>query len=560
VTNAIEIDDDPFADIADTPRMRARDPMPTQLRLANALMPSLDPFMSCFAREMQWTAIDNPALWIMATNCIDTFFYNPTNIVKLDLKAPLLACIIAHEIKHILRMDADFMRGRNPEKANIALDAVINRDLINAGWRWPGMRFHNPLNPPISTSGMSGIATQHTHETALTIYNKLRDIETARAKNLNALKDGVREMPREMQGEDAQDRLRAIRKRAQKAMSEAEVLSDAMRAMERDKTSQAAAETEAKKEAAERQKKEDDAKAVEESADASDPFENLAAQDDGDPFENLANGAGEPDGEGEGEGASAGPDDDDDDESGDGAGECNGSGDAEGDGAPGGWGDHMSDIGRGLEGAGNEAGGNGWSIEKSAAYPDLEKLGMFVAAPHVKLERALGSRVQGVLKGWSKRSRSYQTPHSLSRRFGRIMPGARQQRVYQIAIAIDCSGSITVEDLQLFSALAHAWARKFARQADIHMCFYNTKVIRDGTSDYFANVDNIPRPGGGTDFRPVFGEWLGNLPHRPTHVLHFSDLDGSWPDEPQGVNVVHLVPPRYRNATAPFGEILVIEE
>lgn len=578
MTDATHVEDDPFADIAETPR-RAADPMPLQLRLANTLLPTLDPFMACFAREMKWVSV--PWCDVMATNSLDTFYYNKVGIETRGLKAPLLACIIAHEIKHILRIDSEFMRGRNPEVANIALDAVINRDLLRGGWKFPDMRFIDPVRPfdkVIAAGTLNGIATPHMHETALSIYSALMRRQDAadQARRVNSLTDAVKPLPAQSD-KQTQDRLRQVRDRAQKAASEAQVLADTLDAMDREKARQQAQEKAAKKEAAKRQQEEDDAKAQEQDqADSADPFEDISddASEGADPFEGLddaddkdesSNGdAGEEsDSEGEGDESDAGDGDDesDDADSNDGdEGEGEGEGD-EGDdaseGAGNAWESHLDDIGESLQGTQQ---GHSWSLEESAAAPELEKLGLIVSAPMVRLERALGSRVQGIMKGWSKRARSFQTPHSLSRRFNRIMPGARQQRVYQIAIAIDCSSSISIEDLQLFSALAHAWSRKFARQADIHMCFFNTQVVREGTSDFFANEDNIPRPSGGTDFKPVFGEWLENLQHRPTHVLHFSDLMGDWPAEPQGVHVVHLVPPNYRDATAPFGEILVIEE
>jgi predicted metal-dependent peptidase len=567
---------DPFASDDDGPKRV--DPMPRNLRIAQALLPALDPFMACFARSMKW--VEQPAIHILATNCFDTFFYNAKTINGApDLFTPaFLACGIAHEIMHVLRMDSEFMHGRNPQAANIALDAVINRDLLAAGWKFPGADFADPIRSYTRTGKkICLIATSDSKATAPYIYNFLAKpsamMDRARLDRENTMKDGVGQPdePKPDQEEsapaDADERRREITDRARQAISEADALQRILKRAEREKAAEEAAAREAARKAAQPEPAKpqpqaspaDDADsdpfAADEGADeSSDPFD-ADEGDEGDEGEGQGDEgeAGDEKGEGEpGKGASGAE--------GDEGGAMGGASDDEGEGDATSGMDIEGAIGAGMDDGANEGDpSNGWSIGQSAAAGALEKLGLIVSAPRIRLERALGARVQGIMKGWHKRTRSFQTPHAMSPKFGRIMPGPRQQRVYEIAIAIDCSGSISIEDLQLFSALAHAWSIKFARQANIHMCFFNDRVVREGTSDTFANESNIPNPSGGTDFRPVFGAWLDSLPRYPTHVLHFSDLMGAWPDEPD-CRVVHLVPPAYRDVKHPFGEIIVIEE
>lgn len=498
------------------------DPMPRNLRKAIALMPLLDPFLAAFSRNMTWRP--EKRVWVMATNCVDVFLYNPDTInAKPELWTPaLLACIIAHEAMHVLRMDHEFSRGKVHDVANVALDAIINRDLLDAGWRFPGMAFNDPLNiepycarigrkvgkgkrynvMPPEYAPPTAIATKAHNVTATYVYdalmrNKSTKAQAEFASKYNTLKDKVDQPARpadEAQADaEAQERLAKIKGMARRALEEAE-------ATQRARDFQAQQEAEENK-----------------AQDADDESDAGGAGDDGDDGESFFD---------------------------DGAGAASNDADKSADDFE-------------IPGA---MGGKGWSIEKSAAHGALEKLGLFVNAPSLRFMRVLGSKVQGIMRGWPKRHRSLRTPHAMSREYGRLVPGPRNVKQYHVAIAIDISGSISHETAQKFTACAHTWARKFAREADIHVAYFNTRVIKSGPISEFADDDSIPKPNGGTSFVDVFSRWIEELPIRPTHVLHFSDLQGAWPDEPRGVHVIHIVPPQYENATPPFGDVVAMEE
>ncbi len=503
------------------------DPMPRNLRRAIALMPLLDPFLGAFSRNMTWKR--DTRIWVMATNCVDVFYYNPNTInADADLWSPaLLACIIAHEAMHVLRMDHEFTRGRNHQIANVALDAVINRDLLAAGWRFPGMLFNDPLDPsefysrigrqtgkkryavaPPDKAPPSAIATRAQNVTAVFVYDQLNRDPSARkqattADKYNTLKDKTKQ-PDNAAGQERdkvdEDVARKIREMARKALDEAEAVQRA-----RDFDAQQAAQETGEQEQPEPELDDDES--------------------DG--------------------GAESFFDDEGDDESG--------------------LFSKPAATKGGNKPAANDfalpgSGGKGWSIEQSAAYGALEKLGLFVNAPSLRFMRVLGSKVQGIMRGWPKRHRSLRTPHAMSREYGRLIPGPRNVKEYHVAIAIDISGSISREQVQKFTACAHAWARKFAREADIHVAYFNTHVVKAGPISEFADESTIPAPRGGTSFVDVFDRWIEELATRPTHVLHFSDLQGAWPDEPRGVHVIHIVPPQYEHAEPPFGDVVAMEE
>jgi hypothetical protein len=546
------------------------DPMPAALRTARALLPMLDPFMGAFAGNMKWKPMTRIA--VMATNCLDTFFYNPEAINKNPkLWTPsLLACVIAHEVMHILRMDGEFTRdAKNKRIANVALDAVINRDLLAAGWKFPGMAWRDPyVSGGMYTGGMehepTAIATKYRDATARAIYDYLAGhyaAPTEAAQEKQALKDEVK--PRDESGEDAteesteagedatedaaRDLADKVRELARKAMQDMEAI-------------KAANEIDATEDATEEAESSD---AGEESSDATEDDSDAAGEEAGEDESGDAGDDGEADGDESGEGEDAGDFLSEDDGLGDmfdaGAGD-DGDAAGEADGEAG-EGDASGDAGEAPAGPSVPQAGDGWSLEKSAARGALEALGVYTRAPNIRFMRVLGAKVAGIMRGWPKRGRSMRTPHALSREYGRLMPGPRNIRQYHVAIAIDASGSISHEILQKFTAAAHAWARKFARQSDIHIAYYDTAIMKAGPISDFMRDGAVPEPGGGTDYRPAFdaGGWLESLPVRPTHVLHFTDLhipQHAWPAEPDRMHVIHIVPENCASLFCPWGDVV----
>lgn len=114
---------------------------------------------------------------------------------------------------------------------------------------------------------------------------------------------------------------------------------------------------------------------------------------------------------------------------------------------------------------------------------------------------------------------------------GIYLPGRQEQRIPQLAVAVDCSGSVDDAALSLFcEELSSILA---AYETELVVIFHDSRVQAVQT---FRRQDLplhlVPVGGGGTDFRPV-GRWLDDNGLRPACLLWFTDLEcSSFPDEP----------------------------
>lgn len=198
--------------------------------------------------------------------------------------------------------------------------------------------------------------------------------------------------------------------------------------------------------------------------------------------------------------------------------------------------------------------GGGWGLESSASARALENLGIRIKRPKIKLLRTAGAQVRGMLRSNIKRQRSMLATNPLSAAWGRLLPGRRRALDYRIAIAIDASGSITNQQLAMFTAAAHQWAQMFVgRGREIQVCYWARRVCASGPMSRFVDESQIPNAGGGTDFSSVLG-WLTTLPDTPTHLVCFTDLQFHYPEGlPGGTQTIWVVPPADMGREPGFG-------
>lgn len=193
----------------------------------------------------------------------------------------------------------------------------------------------------------------------------------------------------------------------------------------------------------------------------------------------------------------------------------------------------------------------GYGLQEGGVQREIERLGVVsVTRPVVRIARVAGAQVRGMLRSKSSRVRSSMTPSAMSAAHGRILPGPRRKNEYNIAIAIDASGSISHERLQLFTESARQWVTQFqSRGKDVQVCFFDTGIRKRGTMRDFRDANNVPNSGGGTCFLPLFAQWLPSIP-KPTHLIIFTDTQGTWPTEaPQGVRVIGIIPNSYKSSS-----------
>jgi len=134
---------------------------------------------------------------------------------------------------------------------------------------------------------------------------------------------------------------------------------------------------------------------------------------------------------------------------------------------------------------------------------------------------------------------------------GLYLPGVVREGVGEIAIAVDCSGSVCARQLRLFEAEVRS-ILEGQRPERVHVLYFDTEVHKAET--YFAGepVHFNPVGGGGTDFAPCF-DWLDEHGIQPQTLVFLTDLCGTFPERQPGYPVLWASTERRQ---APFGSVI----
>jgi predicted metal-dependent peptidase len=89
---------------------------------------------------------------------------------------------------------------------------------------------------------------------------------------------------------------------------------------------------------------------------------------------------------------------------------------------------------------------------------------------------------------------------------GLYLPGAMRAGVEEIAIAIDCSGSVNRRQLRLFEVEVRSILQG-QRPQRVHVLYFDATVHKVETCEAGQPVHLNPVGGGGTEFGPCF-DWL----------------------------------------------------
>ena len=111
---------------------------------------------------------------------------------------------------------------------------------------------------------------------------------------------------------------------------------------------------------------------------------------------------------------------------------------------------------------------------------------------------------------------------------GLYLPGVIREGVGEIAIAVDCSGSVTARQLRLFEAEVRS-ILEGQRPERVYVLYFDAAVQKVETYEAGQRVDLQPVGGGGTEFGPCF-EWLDERGILPQTMVFLTDLYGSFPD------------------------------
>jgi len=134
---------------------------------------------------------------------------------------------------------------------------------------------------------------------------------------------------------------------------------------------------------------------------------------------------------------------------------------------------------------------------------------------------------------------------------GLYLPGVVREGVGEIAIAVDCSGSVNGWLLRLFEAEVCS-ILEGQRPQCVHVLYFDTEVHKVETYRAGEQVHLNPVGGGGTDFGPCF-DWLEEHGIWPQTLVFLTDLCGTFPETKPGYPVLWASTERRQ---APFGSVI----
>jgi len=137
---------------------------------------------------------------------------------------------------------------------------------------------------------------------------------------------------------------------------------------------------------------------------------------------------------------------------------------------------------------------------------------------------------------------------------GLYLPGITSEGVGEIAIAVDCSGSVSPRQLGLFEAEIRSILAG-QRPRLVHVLYFDAAVQKVETYQAGQPVSLYPVGGGGTDFRPCF-DWIEEQGIVPQTLVFLTDLCGTFPSEAPNYPVIWASTETRR---APFGQVVPME-
>lgn len=195
-------------------------------------------------------------------------------------------------------------------------------------------------------------------------------------------------------------------------------------------------------------------------------------------------------------------------------------------GAPGGPGADIEDAsGSPAEQAQEQA---EWRVKVAQAAQAAKMMGKLSANMKRFIDETLHPKVdwRDVLRRFVEKCKTYMRSFSRpNRRFlsqGLYLPSVTGESLGEIAIAIDCSGSIGKRELNEFAAEVRA-VKEDGDPSALHVIYFDSKVCH---YDHFGRDDTLhiePHGGGGTRFSPVF-RFMDEHDIQPVATVFLTDL------------------------------------
>ena len=137
---------------------------------------------------------------------------------------------------------------------------------------------------------------------------------------------------------------------------------------------------------------------------------------------------------------------------------------------------------------------------------------------------------------------------------GFYLPGVTCEGVGEIAIAVDCSGSVSARQLGFFEAEIRSILAG-QRPRLVHVIYFDAEVQKVDTYQAGEKISLAPVGGGGTDFRPCF-DWLKEHGIAPQPLVFLTDLCGTFPTDAPPYPVLWA---STESLPAPFGQVIPMD-
>jgi len=198
-----------------------------------------------------------------------------------------------------------------------------------------------------------------------------------------------------------------------------------------------------------------------------------------------------------------------------------------------------------------------WDIAVNQATTIARQAGKIPNGLHRTLEGASEAAVDWrelLRRFWSETTPadySWMRPNRRHLWTGLYLPGVVREGVCEIAIAVDCSGSVSARQLRLFEAELRS-ILEGQRPERVYVLYFDAVVQKVETYEAGQRIDLNPVGGGGTEFGPCF-EWLDDRGIRPQTLVFLTDLYGSFPPS---APVYPVLWASTGSQKAPFGEVI----
>jgi predicted metal-dependent peptidase len=201
-----------------------------------------------------------------------------------------------------------------------------------------------------------------------------------------------------------------------------------------------------------------------------------------------------------------------------------------------------------------------WQIAVEQAQSVAKLAGRMPVGAVRTLESAQAARVDWrelLRRAWSETipaDYSWMRPNRRHVWAGLYLPGITPEGVGEIAIAVDCSGSVCARQLGLFEAEIRSILAG-QQPSLVHVLYFDAEVHKIETFQAGERIALTPVGGGGTDFRPCF-DWLKERSIFPQTLVFLTDLCGTFPNDAPAYPVIWA---STENRRAPFGQVVPME-